>query len=66
MIQLALRRNKEIFNQWGSTVFEHALLKSRVVGVGFAASPALAIPIITQFNFVPTTALLPPLVARHG
>jgi len=37
--------------------FRNALLAG-VVGVGFAASPALAIPIITSFNFVPTGALV--------
>jgi hypothetical protein len=36
--------------------FRNALLAG-VVGVGFAASPALAIPIITQFNFVPNGVL---------
>ena len=37
--------------------FRNALLAG-VVGVGFAASPALAIPIITTFNFVPTGSLV--------
>ena len=36
--------------------FRNALLAG-VVGVGFAASPALAVPIITIFNFVPTGSL---------